>query len=141
MSKWREVRCDFFNKEEEKYYVDAWKTGNCNGEGKVIAKVSVDGMVEYFDEAAKNDEYAQEVIREKLENMKPVKVWKIPVCWSMMGTVSIKAKTLEEAIKIAKDDAGVIPIPDNGNFLEDSWEVDCTDIDCLREYYNGNQLN
>lgn len=68
-----------------------------------------------------------------------MKTWKIPVCWTMMGTVCIEADTLEEAIELARDDAGVIPIPDNGNFLDGSWEVDCTDVDFLREYYNRNQ--
>ena len=63
MSKWREIRCDFFNEEEEKYYVDAWKTGNDNEEGKVIAKIDLaNGTVEYLDEDA------QVVINEFLEN-------------------------------------------------------------------------
>ena len=68
-----------------------------------------------------------------------MKTWKIPVCWTMMGTVCVEADTLEEAIELARDDAGVIPIPDNGNFLDGSWEVDCTDVDYLRKYYNRNQ--
>lgn len=68
-----------------------------------------------------------------------MKTWKIPVVWQMMGTVTVEADTLEEAIEIAKDDAGVIPIPDNGTFLDGSWEVDCSDKDCIRELYNGNQ--
>lgn len=65
-----------------------------------------------------------------------MKTWKIPVCWTMMGTVKVEANTLAEAIKIAKDDDGVIPIPDDGTFLDGSWEVDWF---CLREWYNGNQ--
>ena len=69
MSKWREIRCDFFNEEEEKYYVEAWKTGNDNEEGKVIAKIDLaDGTVEYLDEDARTDEDAQTVINEFLEN-------------------------------------------------------------------------
>ena len=69
MSKWREIRCDFFNEEEEKYYVDAWKTGNDNEEGKVIAKIDLaNGTVEYLDEDARTDEDAQVVINEFLEN-------------------------------------------------------------------------
>ena len=69
MSKWAEIRCDFFDEEEEKYFVDAWKTDNSNEEGIVIAKIDLaDGTVEYLDENAKTDEYAQEVIREMLEN-------------------------------------------------------------------------
>ena len=54
MSKWRDIRCDFFNEEEEKYMVDAWKTNNDSEEGTVIAKLDLaDGTVEYIDEAAK----------------------------------------------------------------------------------------
>lgn len=68
MSKWREIRCDFFNEEEEKYYVDAWRTDDDNEEGTVIAKLDLaDGTVEYLDEDAKTDEYAQAVIKEMLE--------------------------------------------------------------------------
>ena len=69
MSKWKEIRCDFFDEEEEKYMVDAWKTDNDSEEGTVIAKLDLsDGTVEYINEDAKNDEYAQAVIKEMLEN-------------------------------------------------------------------------
>ena len=47
MSKWREIRCDFFNEEEERYYVDAWKTGNDNEEGKQVPENPY-GMIEEF---------------------------------------------------------------------------------------------
>lgn len=70
-----------------------------------------------------------------------MKTWNIPVCWTMMGTVNVEAKTLDEAIEIAKDDAGIIPIPDDGMFIGGTWEVDCTDIDYLRKWYNGNQMD
>ena len=68
MSKWSEIRCDFFDEEEEKYFVDAWETDDDNEEGTVIAKLDLaDGTVEYLDENAKTDEYAQAVIKEMLE--------------------------------------------------------------------------
>lgn len=70
-----------------------------------------------------------------------MKTWNIPVCWTMMGTVNVEAKTLDEAIEIAKDDAGIIPIPDDGIFMGGTWEVDCPDIDYLRKWYNGNQMD
>lgn len=70
-----------------------------------------------------------------------MKTWKIPVCWTMMGTVNVDAKTLGEAIEIAKDDAGIIPIPDDGTFMDGTWEVDCTDINYLRKWYNWNQMD
>ena len=69
-----------------------------------------------------------------------MKTWKIPVCWTMMGTVNVDANTLDEAIEIARDDAGVIPIPDDGGiFLDGSWEVDCSDSAYIREWYNNNK--
>lgn len=68
-----------------------------------------------------------------------MKTWRIPVAWTMMGMVDVETKTLDEAIEIAKDDAGVIPIPDNGTFLDGSWEVDCSDSAYIREWYNYNK--
>lgn len=68
-----------------------------------------------------------------------MKTWRIPVAWTMVGMVDVEAKTLDEAIEIAKDDAGVIPIPDNGTFLDGSWEVDCSDSAYIREWYNYNK--
>ena len=70
-----------------------------------------------------------------------MKTWKIPVCWTMMGTVNVEANTLNEAIEIAQDDEGIIPLPDNGTFLDGSWEVDCYDEDYLRKYYNNGQYD
>lgn len=69
MSKWKDIRCDFFDENEEKYMMEAWKTNSDNEKGIVIAKLDLaDGTVEYIDEAAKTDEYAQTVIKEMLEN-------------------------------------------------------------------------
>ena len=68
MSKWSDIRCDFFDEEEEKYFVDAWKTDDDSEEGTVIAKLDLaNETVEYLDDDAKTDEYAQEVIKEMLE--------------------------------------------------------------------------
>ena len=69
MSKYKDIRCDFFDENEEKYMVDAWKTSNDNEEGIVIAKLDLaNRTVEYLDEDARTDEYAQTVIKEMLEN-------------------------------------------------------------------------
>ena len=68
-----------------------------------------------------------------------MKTWKIPIVWQEMGVVEVEADTLAEAIEIARDDDGIIPIPDNGEFLDGTWEVDCEDEDYLREWYNDNQ--
>lgn len=68
-----------------------------------------------------------------------MKTWKIPVVWEMAGTVKVAADTLAEAMEIAKDKDGVIPIPDNGEFLSGSWGLDCDNEDYVRKFYNDNQ--
>jgi hypothetical protein len=71
MSKWKEIRCTFFNAMEEKYMVDAWETDNDNEKGTRIAKIDfADGTVEYIDEDAKTDEYAQKVLKEMSVSIK-----------------------------------------------------------------------
>lgn len=70
MSKWREIRNDYCDEEEGKVCIDAWKTSNGNEEGKVIAKVDYKTKeIEYLNEAAKTDEYAQEIIKEVLDSI------------------------------------------------------------------------
>lgn len=39
--------------------------------------------------------------------------------------IKIEANTLAQAIEIARDDGGFIPIPDNGTFVDGTWELDC----------------
>lgn len=71
MSKWSEIRINFFDEEEKKWFVDAWTTDNDNEEGTVIAKINLDtGTVEYLDENAKTDEYVQEEIEDFMEEQK-----------------------------------------------------------------------
>ena len=69
-----------------------------------------------------------------------MKTWKIPVVWQMMGYIEVEAGTLAEAIKIAKDDNNSVLLPHNGEYLDESWEVDMEDDEeFLRESYNGGQ--
>ena len=55
------------------------------------------------------DENAKKDIRELPE-------WTIPVTWEMCGKVKVRAATIEEAMEIAKDEEGVIPLPDDGDY-------------------------
>ena len=52
-----------------------------------------------------------------------MKEWKVKVYWTMGGEVTVKADTLQHAAEIAESDMG-IGLPDNGEYLEGSWEVD-----------------
>lgn len=67
--KWTEIRCDYFDDVDGNWLVDAWKTPEDDNGGVVIAKISEDGQVVYLDEDAKTDDYAQEVINEKLKEL------------------------------------------------------------------------
>ena len=74
MSKYAEIRCDFYDNEEEKWFVDAWFTDGDDEEGTVIAKVNYKTKeVEYLDNDAKTDSLAQEVINETLR----AALWKL----------------------------------------------------------------
>lgn len=63
MSAYAEVRDDFYDEDENKVYIDAWFTDDANEDGIVIAKVNTKSKeVEYLEDEAKTDSYAQEVI-------------------------------------------------------------------------------
>ena len=49
--------------------------------------------------------------------------YKIPVSWQMYGHVTVEADTAQHAAEIAESDMG-IGLPDNGEYVEASWEVD-----------------
>lgn len=70
MSKWAEIRNDFVCEDSHKIYIDAWTTDNDGEEGTVIARIDMNTKnIEYFDDDARTDDYAQEVIRETIENI------------------------------------------------------------------------
>lgn len=70
MSKYGEVRNDYYDEDECKVYIDAWETYDDDEEGVIIATVNYKTKeVEYFDDDARTDEYVQEVIAETLKNI------------------------------------------------------------------------
>ena len=65
--------------------------------------------------------------------------WTIPVTWEMCGKVKVRAATIEEAMEIAKDEDGVIPLPDDADYVDSSWQLTYSDAEEVRELYNSNQ--
>ena len=49
-----------------------------------------------------------------------MKTWEIPVTWEMCGNVVVEAPTLKEAMDIARDEDGVIPLPDDSDYVDGS---------------------
>ena len=68
-----------------------------------------------------------------------MKSWGIPVTWEVYGRVVIEANTLEEAMEKARDDEGVIPLPDENDYVDGSWRVTEEDVEIVRTLYNNNQ--
>ena len=71
MSIWSEIRNNYCNDDTKEVYIDAFLTDYSLEEGTVIAKISLETMkVEYLDEDAKTDSYAQEIIKETIDLIK-----------------------------------------------------------------------
>ena len=68
-----------------------------------------------------------------------MKEWTIPVCWEMCGTVTVQANTLAEAMEIARDDDGNLPLPTDANYFDGSWSLSHDDTGEIRSCYNGGQ--
>jgi hypothetical protein len=54
-----------------------------------------------------------------------MKTYKIPVVWQMIGHVEVQADSLSEAIIDAED----APLPEDGSYIEGSFEVDESSIE------------
>ncbi len=68
-----------------------------------------------------------------------MKIWRIPVTWQCCAFVKVNAATLDEALVVARDDNGVLPLPPESQYVDGSWELSETDPDFIRECYNENQ--
>ena len=73
-----------------------------------------------------------------------MKTYKIPVVWQMHGYVEVEADSMSEAVNKAYD----APLPDNGSYIEGSFEVDEAGIvdevedESLSDYYTvGSHVN
>ena len=68
-----------------------------------------------------------------------MKKWKIPVTWEVFGNVVVEADTLAEAMKIARDEEEILPLPEESDYVDGSWRITEEDEDFIRTYYNNNQ--
>lgn len=57
--------------------------------------------------------------------------YKIPVSYSVCGEVEIEANSLEEALEYAKDNIRDLELPDEPQYIEDSYEIN-DDIELLK---------
>ena len=59
-------------------------------------------------------------------------LWKMPVTWEMCAYIQVEAETLEAAMEVAKDPDGKIPLPNDGQYVDGSWDLSSTDMDYLK---------
>ena len=57
--------------------------------------------------------------------------------WMMSGVLEIDANTLEEACDMAYEPE--IGLPEDGYYIEESFEVDDFDLESVRHWYNNDQ--
>ena len=61
--------------------------------------------------------------------------WVIPMVWQMSGNVTVRARTLSEAINLANSDESPLP---SGEYVDGSFEVS-SDEDYIRTFYKNSQ--
>lgn len=96
---------------------------------KVDAEKELNEFLEEIGMTKEQNEQEIEGYRERKE-----RTYKIPVIFSMIGHVEVKAHSLREAIDIVNTDPS-IPLPEDASYLEDSFKVDESN-DFLQEDLN-----
>lgn len=54
---------------------------------------------------------------------------KVAVTWQMCGYVDIQADTMEEAMAEFEKESDYIALPDNGEYVDDSFELSSRSVD------------
>ena len=59
-----------------------------------------------------------------LGNPNGTNLYKIPVTWEVYDTIEVQGNSLEEALQWAEVHKDEIPIGDEPNYLDDSYQID-----------------
>ena len=62
--------------------------------------------------------------------------FKIPMTWEVCSILTISADSLDSAIKYAREESDNIPLPDDGEYVDGSFDVSGDD-DFVKECYNS----
>ena len=63
-----------------------------------------------------------------------MKTFRLPVTWEVCGFVNVTAETLEEAIEDFKKNKDEYELPDDGEYVEDSFQLSDDDPKIIRVY-------
>jgi hypothetical protein len=58
---------------------------------------------------------------------------KLPVTWQVCGTVEVEADSIEDAIESFQMDHDYIKLPDDGDYVDGSFELSTDDEECVKE--------
>ena len=120
-----------FDDEQYEYWVElrnAYETGELDG---------MEGDVKEYFENHDGDFDVLELVSRHFEDF-TIKEWmedtyyheyRIGCSWQMYGHIKVHARNLEEAQKAAKKFAETCPLPDDGEYLDDSFELDEENIE------------
>jgi hypothetical protein len=84
---------------------------------------------EFFNDANGVSTFFTDTEVAKMEKITTMKSYLVPVVYQMYGYVTIDANSIEDAIKKVEDGGGDIPLPQDANYVEGSFEVDREGID------------
>lgn len=65
------------------------------------------------------------------------KIYKVPVTWEMMGYLKVLADTQEEALELAEKEIVSGHLPQNGEYVEDSYSIDSDILNMLEDDPNA----
>lgn len=68
-------------------------------------------------------------IKEWFETDTYYHTYRVGCSWEVYGHITVRAKNKEEAVKMAQKVAKTCPLPDDGEYLEDSFEIDTENIE------------
>ena len=72
---------------------------------------------------------------------KEMKTFEIPVVWQMSGVVKVQGTSLEDAMNTFNRNVGDYPLPKNGHYVEDSFELATEDVHEMEEMVTTPKMN
>lgn len=60
--------------------------------------------------------------------------FKIPVEYKVWGTVEVEAETMEEALEYARNNIDTLELPDEPEYVDDSYVIAVEDVEELKNY-------
>lgn len=63
-----------------------------------------------------------------------MKTFRLPVTWEVCGFINVTAETLEDAIKDFKENKDEYELPDDGEYVEDSFQLSDENLEIIKHY-------